>query len=220
MSTNNSSSTPKYKEYKIKSFLQSTNYHVMLMPERNTGSFSFADFVPPVKLYRNPKDSISIKSSPAERDELMVVSSNPKAKKRSQIITQFESPAQRMLKMEEVAPWVLEDSDGKSYSSRLEGGQQQRYVLFVNQVRPLEFQDHPHSRALNLGFCWSTSGIDFLQDLRYPPSSIQRRMWDMSKRMPPQPAWRQLLRKRMLQLMQKRKNIRITLQMYLPSYLI
>lgn len=133
MSSN--SQAPKYSEYKIKSFLQSTNYHVMLMPEKGGGALPFSEFVPPVRLYRNSKDAISEASPPMDGEENLA-SSNPRLKRRSQIITHFESPTQKALKAEEAAPWVLEDGDGKSYSSRLEGGQQQKYVLFVNQVAP------------------------------------------------------------------------------------
>ncbi|KGG50231.1 hypothetical protein DI09_7p100 [Mitosporidium daphniae] len=134
MSSN--SQAPKYSEYKIKSFLQSTNYHVMLMPEKGGGALPFSEFVPPVRLYRNSKDAISEASPPMDGEENLA-SSNPRLKRRSQIITHFESPTQKALKAEEAAPWVLEDGDGKSYSSRLEGGQQQKYVLFGAEFRVL-----------------------------------------------------------------------------------
>lgn len=41
----------------------------------------------------------------------------------------------RKLRIEESKPWVLEDHDNRAWQGRLEGGQQQKYVLFVNQVR-------------------------------------------------------------------------------------
>lgn len=130
----------KYREYKIKSCIQSTNYHVMLMPEKSGGFLSFSEFVPPVRLYRNPKESLVLEHEANSSEPIEgIMSSNPKTKKKSQLITSFESPAQKALKAEEATPWILEDSDVKSFNSRLEGGQQQKYVLFVNQVRPIYY---------------------------------------------------------------------------------
>lgn len=178
-----SGTTPRFREYKLKSTVHPIQHNVMIMPEKG---FSFHGLVPPVKLARHkidyhalPGSAPSHLSSSLPAINLLSVSDNshqkthtkslvssptapgPKVdahgdvvsiapygggsanqarkpfKKKTQVFMhEFtkEDDEARKLRIEESKPWVLEDHDNRAWQGRLEGGQQQKYVLFVNQV--------------------------------------------------------------------------------------
>ena len=135
----------KFNEFRLRSYKHDTEeHHVMMFPDRN--SFSVNELVQPVKLYRRRKswDATSNSDRNKGSEEINMedsVGGFVKKKKKTLVLREWISTEERQARQLEERPWIFEDSDGRGWNGRLEGGMSSRktssgkskYVLFVNQ---------------------------------------------------------------------------------------
>ncbi len=112
------------KEYALKNSHIDFSHNVMQI---NSGStFKLSDLAPPVRMYRDqcpiaPPSEAPMNPRLAEKKKIQIIETSPS-----------DDDDQRV-REEEKSPWILEDSEDRVFTGRLEGGQSSNYVLLVNQ---------------------------------------------------------------------------------------
>jgi Transcription initiation factor IIF, alpha subunit (TFIIF-alpha) len=141
----------KCSEFRLKSYRHGgEERHVMMLPDR--GGFNFNELVQPVKLFRKPFENENSSFMKEDRTALEI-GGQTRRKQKTQVLREWLSPDELEARKLDSQPWLLEDSDGRGWQGRLEGGLSQRkthtggaskYVLFVNQGN--EFRVVPISK--------------------------------------------------------------------------
>lgn len=102
----------------------------------NAPNIKLSELAPPLRLYRDNGQNSALNNSTnslASNSNRTGSLYGPSTKRKTQIIDHVEDEEEKRIKQEEIHPWILDDSEDKSFVGRLEGGQTANYVLLVNQ---------------------------------------------------------------------------------------